>query len=51
MGMLVLIVIFCCLNRNSVKNTVETQTDNIVNIPVVVVHPNNDITLTDGTII
>lgn len=47
MGLLSLIIIFCCLNRNSVKKTIYTQTDNILEIPFVVVHPNNDITLTN----
>ena len=44
---LVLIIIFCCLNRDSVKRSTYTQTDKMIDIPIIVLHPNNEITLTN----
>ena len=46
LSVLSLIVIFGFLNRDSVQRTVYTQTDKTIDIPLIVLHPNNEITLT-----
>ena len=42
-----LIIIFGCLNRDSIRRSAYTQTDKIIDIPLIVLHPNNEITLTN----